>query len=101
MNKKILFLILLAVVAFSVASPAYAAKTLQEIVDGAKGSLVPLGGSLAAIAFIIAGIMFLTATGNPGRLQIAKGALIAAVIGIVIIVLAAGAEGFVKTFFGL
>jgi len=97
-NKKALFLALLV----TSLSPLFCfAKTIQEIVDGAKNSLVPLGASLAAIAFIVAGIMYLMGTGNPSRLATAKTALIAAVIGIVIIVLAESAKTFVSGFFGL
>jgi FtsH-binding integral membrane protein len=98
-NKKILFLILLAVVL--VPTVTFAQQDLQTIVDTAASSLVALAAGLATISFIVSGIMFLTATGNPGRMGIAKTALIAAVIGIIVIVLAEGAKTFVSTFFGL
>ena len=96
-NKKLLFLIFLAIVLLP--SLAYAQNTLLDIVTSVKGQLTALGSGLATIAFIIAGIMYLSATANPERMKIAKGALIAAVVGIVIIVLANGAEGFVKSIF--
>ena len=99
-NKKILFLILqISILALPIAVQAQT--TLSSIVTGARTSLVGLGAGLATISFIVAGIMFLTATGNPSRMAIAKGSLIAAIIGIVIIVLAGGAESFVRTFFGI
>lgn len=98
MNKKILSI---ATAGLAFVPLVSFAKTLNEIVNAAKTSLTALSGGLATIAFIVAGIMFLTATGNPSRMTIAKGALIAGVVGIVIIVLANGAEAFVKTFFGL
>lgn len=98
-DKKF-FLLLLAITAL-MPSVASADTTLLGLVEGAKASLMALGGGLATIAFIVAGIMFLTATGNPSRMEIGKKALLAAVIGIVIIVLAGGAELFVKGFFGM
>jgi len=98
-NKKLLFIFLLVIILTPLV--ASADSTLLGIVEGAKNSLMALGGGLATIAFIVAGIMFLTATGNPSRMEIAKKSLIAAVIGIMIIVLAGGAELFVKGFFGM
>ena len=100
MNKKVLLSILLGILIVpSVALGA--ATTIKEIVDNAKTSLVPIVASLSVIAFIIAGVMFLSATGNPSRMTVAKGALIAAVLGIVILALAGSADTFVKTFFGM
>ena len=98
MDKKILFLVLLGVVLI----PAFcSAADLTTIITNAASSLTALILPLSTISFMIAGIMYLSATGNPGRLAIAKGALIAAVVGIVIIVLASGAQDFVKAFFKL
>jgi len=101
-NKKILSSILLGallLVVFSMPLVA-SADSISGIVGKIKDSLSGLGAGLATIAFIIAGIMFLSATGNPSRMTIAKGALVAGVIGIVIILLADGACEFVKTFTG-
>jgi FtsH-binding integral membrane protein len=99
-KKKILFFILLAVIL--IPSFCFAdGTTIKGIIGTVQTQLSGMGTALAAIAFIVAGIMFLTATGNPGRMTIAKGALIAAVIGIVIIILANNACTFVQTFFGV
>lgn len=98
MNKKTLILILSG----SLILPSLThATTLLTIVDNAKDSLVLLGSGLATIAFIVAGIMYLMGAGNPTRMATAKTSLIAAVIGIVIILLATGAQAFVSAFFGL
>ena len=74
-------------------------KQLKDYINGLSTNLQGLGGGLSTIAFIVAGIMFLTATGNPSRMTIAKGSLIAAIIGIVIIVLAGSAKIFVTALF--
>ena len=99
MNKKILFLALLTVVL----TPAlcFAAGSITEIVNNVAQSLVPLAGGLATIAFMVAGIMYIASTANPSLMAHAKTALIAAFIGIAIVILATSAEAFVKTFFGL
>ena len=98
MNKKILFLILLGVIlfpSFCFAIPG----DLKTIVNNFAKNLGEITAGASIIAFIVAGIMFLTATGNPSRMTIAKGALIAAVIGIVILALSGTASKFVGDMF--
>jgi len=97
-NKKILLsLILLGVIL--VPSLCSAGSDIGTMVTNLAKNLGALGAGLSTISFIVAGIMFLSATGNPSRLTIAKGALIAAVTGIVIISLAGVAQTFVKALF--
>lgn len=100
-NKKTLFLILLLSVLVLPTIANAQDKTLQQVVKTAADNLALLAGSLSIIAFMVAGIMFISATGSPSRLQTAKIALLAAVVGIAIVVLAKGAEYFVGQFFGL
>jgi len=115
MNKKTLysllsFMILLLIFAPQViilaadAAPAAAAaggipQDLKTIVGNFAKNLGTMSAGLSIIAFIVAGIMFLTATGNPSRMTIAKGALIAAVVGIVILALSTTADKFVTGMF--
>jgi hypothetical protein len=101
MNKKTLFLIMLLIVLAIPALTSAAATDLKTIVKTFADSLTKLATYLSTIAFIVAGVMFLSASGNPSRMTIAKGSLIAGVIGIVIVILASGACGFVATLFGL
>jgi len=116
MNKKTLCLVLLSgilvlafvpqvvVLAQGAAAGAGAGgggQSLQAIAQKVADNLTPLAGALATIAFIVSGIMFLTATGNPSNMSVAKASLLAGVIGIVVIVLAKGAEAFVKQLTGL
>lgn len=100
MNKKILCLALLGIILLPL--PCFAAaQTIQDLVTNASKSLTPIGAGLATISFIVAGIMYLMGTGNPGRMATAKASLVAGVTGIVIIILAESAQQFVKTFFGM
>jgi len=98
-SKKILVFLLLCII---VCLPTVAlGADLLSIVTKVSTNLKALSGGLATIAFVVSGLMFLSATGNPSRMAIAKGSLIAGVIGITIIALASGAEAFVKTFMGV
>lgn len=81
--------------------PAEGASTLKDIVCKFKDNLVALGAALSTIAFIVSGLMFLSATAKPERMAIAKGSLVAAIIGIAIILLAGVATDFVANLFGL
>jgi hypothetical protein len=47
-----------------------------------------LAAGLAVVMFIVAGILFITANGEPGKITTAKNALIWAVVGIVVAVVA-------------
>jgi hypothetical protein len=98
MNKKILFLILFLVV---LALPAVSsAADIKSIITAIKTGLTGLGGGLATIGFIVAGITYIASTANPSLMATAKTALVAAVIGIVIVLLAGTACGFINTLTG-
>ena len=110
MNKKTIYSLLLIAVLVLILTPqvvvlaADAAASgipqdLKTIIGNFAKNLGTMSAGLSIIAFIVAGIMFLTATGNPSRMTIAKGALIAAVIGIVILALSTTADTFVGGMF--
>lgn len=104
MNKKIIFLILFMVVLtlpFISSAAGGGTSQIKDIVSNVKDSLVGLGAGLATIGFIVSGILFISSTANPSLMTHAKSALIAAAIGIVIILLADGACLFIQEFTGL
>jgi len=86
MNKKTLFSVLLA--ALVLPAMAGAVKTPTEMADAVKGLAVTIGGAIVVIGWIIAGILYLTAGGAPEKVKTAKGAMVAAVIGTILIVIA-------------
>lgn len=98
--KKIIFSILLLSIVVLVPTVCSAEDSIRGIVDTIKDSLTGLGVSLATIGFVVAGITYIMATTNPSLANVAKGALVAAVIGITIILLSANACQFVQTFTG-
>jgi hypothetical protein len=104
MNKKILNLFVFAGVLLlaAIALPHVASATsLGTIIDTVATQLGMMAGGLAIIGFMIAGILFIAATGNPSLMSAAKAALIAAIIGTVVVVLSTGATGFVHTLTGV
>jgi hypothetical protein len=57
----------------------------------------PIFAGLAIIMFIYAGIMFLTSSGDPGKLTKARDAVIWGAVGIVVALLSYGIIGFVNS----
>ncbi|MFA6190392.1 MAG: hypothetical protein WC711_02665 [Candidatus Staskawiczbacteria bacterium] len=111
-NKKILFSILLlgmlvAPVLVLGQDPnafentANGGDTATKIATNIQALMVTLGGAIVVIGWVIAGILYLMAAGDPGKVKTAKQAMIAAIIGTVLIVIAAGSykviEGIVKS----
>lgn len=94
MNKKILFLILLAVV---LVLPFHVyAKELTEMVVAVKSAAITIGTTLVVVGWVIAGILYLTAVGSPEKMGTAKKALIAAIIGTVLVVIANSGVDVIK-----
>lgn len=90
MNKKTLLLILMvSVVAFSVVTPVYAQK-LTEMTDRVKTVAVQIGGSIVVIGWVVAGILWLISGGSPEKTGVAKKAILACVIGTILVILASG-----------
>ena len=96
MNKKILFLILLAAIALPVVSQAI--NPPGVIADKVKDLAVTIGMAIVVIGWIIAGILYLTSMGDPSKAGIAKKAMIAALIGTVLVVIADLGYVGIKTF---
>jgi len=97
--KKILFILVLVTV---LALPVMAsAATLVQIMDGLKNAFWIVFGGLVFVCFVYAGIMFLTAAGNPDKLGKAKSALLWGVVGTGVGLLAWSAEAIIKATFGI
>lgn len=99
MNKKALFLILSgALVAPIVAS---AQVTVGGMVHAAEQTALLIASGIVVILWIVTGVLFLTASGDPGKLGTAKKALFASVAGTVIVIIASSAIALVGSAFGL
>jgi hypothetical protein len=97
-DKKILLLILLGVLVLPTVACAGDLPSMAQAVSTAATSI---GGPLIIVGWIIAGILYLTSAGSPERMGTAKKAIVAAVVGTVLVLIAAGASSFVGNLFGL
>ncbi len=91
MKKYIIGLILLGVLALPVAAlaqPAHTINSLDQLAEKIKVAAWTVFGIIALICFIIAGILFLTAAGNPEKIQMARNAFLWGVAGVVVGILA-------------
>jgi hypothetical protein len=98
----VLSLIALPVVALGAASqevdqPATIG-TLTDLVSKIETVIWVVFGLIAVIMFVIAGILFLTASGSPEKIQAARSAAIWGVVGVVIGILAYSIVAIVNTF---
>jgi len=97
-NKKTLFLILLATVALPCLASA---QTLGEMAKAAADTALAVATGVVVVMWVVSGILFLLAAGDPGKLGTAKTGLIAAVIGTVVVIIANGAVAFVGGIFNI
>ena len=98
MNKKILFLTLLAVLSLPVIASA---QDLGSMAGSVANVALEVGTAIVVIGWVITGILFLTAAGDPGKIGTAKMALFASIAGTIIIIIAKSAENFIGNTFGL
>ena len=99
MNKKTLLLILSGVLVLP--SLAFAQITIQSMVYYAEQTTLYIASGIVVILWVVTGIMFLTAQGAPEKLSSAKKALIAAVAGTVLVIVAGSAIALISDAFGL
>lgn len=104
MNKKILISILLAVLiapAMISAQGQGQGATLGSMAKAAAETALAVATGVVVVMWVVSGILFLVAAGDPSKLGTAKTGLIAAVAGTVIVILANGAIGFVGGIFNI
>lgn len=75
--------------------PKESEPTFQNVIKSALNILSFVAGAIAVIMVIIAGTRFMTSQGDPGKVAGARSAVIYAVIGILIVVLAQSIVFFV------
>lgn len=97
MNKKVLLISLtwltLPVLAL--------AQTIGSMAQAIAGQVIIVGTWIIVMMWVVTGVLFLTALGDPGKVNTAKIALFAAIGGTILIILANGAKAFVANSFGL
>lgn len=94
MNKKILFLILLTTILI-LPLEISAQSTFCGAIKNISSIAYQIGGSIIIIGWVIAGILYLTSAGSPEKTGTAKKAMVAAVIGTILIVIAGASTALV------
>lgn len=100
MNKKTFTLSFFAA---WLASPStvFGSNYFEDIIGRLLDMVVwPIFLGIVVIMFIFAGLKFLTAQGDPGKVGEARKALMWAVIGVAVGILAFSAEGIIKSILG-
>lgn len=95
MNKKALLILLLVVLILPFETNAQSA-TLNNIITSIRLALEAMGAIMAVVGFLIAGILWLTSGGSPEKTGLAKKALIAAIMGTIIVIIGTAADTFIK-----
>lgn len=98
MNKKILSLSILSVLAIPV---LVSAQTIASMAGAIAGQVLIVGTWIVVIMWVVTGILYLTCLGDPGKLKSANTSLFAAIAGTILIILANGAIKFVGNSFGI
>ena len=101
MNKKILIILLLAVLAAPALTLAEGDVTLGSMAQAAASTALAVATGVVVVMWVVAGIMFLVAAGDPGKLGGAKTGLIAAIAGTVVVIVANGAVSLVGGIFNI
>ena len=99
MNKKYLFLTLLA--AITLPTFVFAVPTIGGMAEAIAIQVVLVGTWIVVIMWVVTGVLFLTSSGDPAKLKLARNGLFAAIGGTILIILANGAIAFVANSFGI
>lgn len=99
MSKKTLILIISAILILP--NLAFAQVTIQSMVVAVVNTAWIIATGVVVVLWIITGILFLSAQGAPEKISIAKKALISAVVGTVLVVLAYTALSLVRSAIGI
>jgi len=99
MDKKIVFLILLSVL--TVPTLVLAVPTIGGMAEAIARQVVLVGTWIVVIMWVVTGVLFLTSSGDPAKLKLARNSLFAAIGGTILIILANGAVAFVANSFGI
>ena len=99
MNKKILGLGVLSALIISISIFSFANADVKTMLDSFQTKLTAIGATIVIIGWLIAGILFLT-SGGGARMEMAKKALWAALIGTVLIIISGLAYSLIDGLLG-
>jgi type IV secretion system pilin len=76
------------------------AGTIQELIENISGFLFGVAMAVAVIVIVLAGIKFVTAGGEPAKIEEAKKMILYSVIGVAIMILANGLIQIIRNVLG-
>ena len=101
MNKKLILTLALANLAIlptlAFAQPSGSVGSIDDLVDTLKSVVWTVFGALAVVMFVIAGITFMTAQGDPEKIKQARNSFLWGVAGVVVAILAYSIVGIVES----
>lgn len=100
MKKIVVSLILLTVLlapALAFAQPGVTIGSIEQLVNAIKRPLWIVFGLIALIAFVVAGILFLTASGDPDKIKTARTAFLWGIVGVVVGIVAYSIVTIIET----
>jgi len=100
MNKKILLLILSGILALPTLVFA-ATDDYKTITDNIVNTALYVASGVVVIGWVITGVLFLMAQGAPEKLGTAKKALLAAIVGTALVIVAGSAIALIKSALGV
>lgn len=105
MNKKTLFLILLGVLVLPTIALAQilcpGGVNIPNMMCNAVNMVWIIATGIVIILWIVTGILFLTALGDPGKLKSAKTALLSSIAGTVLVIVAFSAMNLIGSALGI
>jgi len=101
MNKKLLLALLLASALPISAFAQQGGVTIQSMIYAAEQTALFIASGVVVILWIMTGIMFLTAQGDPSKVSSAKHALFSAVAGTILVIVAGSAIALISNAFGI
>jgi hypothetical protein len=100
-NKKVLFFVQAVAVLVLPLVVSGAASQAETFACNIRGAMYLIAGSIIVIGWVIAGILYLTSIGDPSKITKAKQAMVAAIIGTALIVIATMAGGLIANLLNL
>jgi len=79
------------------AQPAVSINSLDQLITAIKGPIWVVFGLIALVAFVIAGVLFLTAAGDPEKVAKARTAFLWGIVGIIVGILAFSIVTIIET----
>lgn len=100
MKKIVISLVLLSILLMPVmvfAQPRTNITSIDQLIAAIKRPLWTIFGLIVLIAFLVAGIMFLTAQGDPEKIKLARTAFLWGIVGIIVGILAFSIVAIIET----